>query len=125
MASRSLADLNDATRMRAELFLNKCQAEGIEVLIYCTYRSDAEQDQLYAQGRTLPGKIVTNAKAGQSEHNKRRAFDCVPMLSGKPQWGDVATYRRMGEIGESVGLEWAGRWTGKLRETAHFQFRGE
>lgn len=39
------------------------------------YRSGARQDQLYAQGRTRPGEIVTNAKAGQSAHNYGLAVD--------------------------------------------------
>lgn len=123
--SRSLDDLNPQTKQRAESFVEACKSAGIDVLIYCTYRSSAEQDALYAIGRTKPGKIVTNAKGGQSEHNKRRAFDCVPMLHGKPQWSDHKAYAQMGAIGESLGLEWAGRWTGSLRETAHFQYRGD
>lgn len=121
MASRSLSDLNDSTRNKAELFMNACKSAGIDVLIYCTYRSPEEQDELYAQGRSKPGDIVTNARGGQSKHNTREAFDCVPMLNGKPQWSDKASYLKMGVIGESVGLSWAGRWSGKLKETAHFQ----
>lgn len=127
MASRSIDDLTPECRAKAVKFLDICGVAGIDVLIYCTLRSNEEQDRLYAQGRTVPGDIVTNARAGQSLHNpqpgqnKSRAFDCVPMLGGKPQWGNKAAYLKMGAIGESVGLTWAGRWTGKLRETAHFQ----
>ncbi|WP_177225954.1 M15 family metallopeptidase, partial [Arsenicibacter rosenii] len=39
-----------------------------------THRPDAEQDQLYAQGRTMPGPVVTDAKAGQSPHNFKPAL---------------------------------------------------
>lgn len=121
MASRSIDDLTPRMREMAVKFLDGCLAAGIDVLIYCTYRSPEEQDELYAHGRTKPGPIVTNARAGQSKHNSRQAFDCVPLNAGKPQWGDAATYLKMGLIGEAVGLTWAGRWTGRLRETAHFQ----
>nr|WP_295770097.1 M15 family metallopeptidase [Rhodoferax sp.] len=38
-------------------------------------RSCAEQDALYAQGRTAPGNKVTNAKSGDSNHNFGIAFD--------------------------------------------------
>ena len=127
MASRSIDDLTPSCREKAVKFLDGCAQAGIDVLIYCTLRSNEEQDALYAIGRTQPGSIKTNARAGQSLHNpasginKSRAFDCVPLLNGKLQWNDKDTYLRMGLIGESVGLSWAGRWTGRLRETAHFQ----
>jgi len=124
MASRDLKDLEQAVRIKAEKFIVACEREGLDILIYCTYRSGAEQDELYEQGRTTPGAIVTNARAGESFHNWRCAFDFVPMLAGKPQWGNKALYLKAGIIAESVGLEWAGRWTGKLKETAHCQFSG-
>ena len=68
----------------------------------------------------LNRSVVTNARMSLS--TARCAFDFVPMVAGKPQWADAALYRKVGVIAESVGLEWAGRWTGSLRETAHCQF---
>lgn len=124
MSSRSLLDLVPPVRDRAHKFLAECHAAGIDVLIYCTYRSPAEQDELYKIGRTLPGKIITNARGGQSWHNFHAAFDFVPMINGKPQWGSKSLYTRCGTIAESLDLEWAGRWTGSLKETAHCQYRG-
>lgn len=124
MASRSLDDLLPPVREKAVAFRDGCAAVGIDVLIYCTHRSDEEQDALYALGRTKPGRIVTNARAGESAHNIRCAFDFVPMVGGKPQWSDEALYRRCGAVAESVGLEWSGRWSGKLKETAHCQYLG-
>lgn len=124
MASRSLADLEPQTRQRAERFLAACAEAGLDILIYCTWRSHAEQDELYCCGRSKPGAIVTNARGGQSWHNWRRAFDFVPLNAGKPAWNDRGAYAKAGAIAESVGLEWAGRWQGKLRETAHCQYRG-
>ena len=50
-------------------FLHKTKNEGLIGGIFCGLRTYAESDALYAQGRTKPGKIVTNAKAGQSYHN--------------------------------------------------------
>ncbi len=124
MSSRSLLDLVPPVRDRANKFLADCHTAGIDVLIYCTYRSPAEQDELYKIGRTLPGKIITNARGGQSWHNFRAAFDFVPMINGKPQWGSKSLYTRCGAIAESLDLEWAGRWTGSMKETAHCQYRG-
>ncbi len=124
MASRSLDDLLPPVKAKALAFVAKCQSNGIDVLIYCTHRDGEEQDALYALGRTKPGKIVTNARAGESWHNWNCAFDFVPLVGGKPAWNDAKLYTRCGAIAESVGLEWAGRWTGKLKETAHCQYTG-
>ena len=124
MASRSLEDLLPVVRVKALRFEAACQAEGLDILIYCTHRTGAEQDELYEQGRTKPGKIVTNARAGESLHNWRCAFDFVPMVAGKPQWSDKALYLKAGIIAENCGLVWSGRWQGKLREAAHCQYTG-
>lgn len=121
--SRNLDDLRVPVRKRAQAFIDACKAAGIDVLITSTYRDDESQAELYAQGRTKPGRIVTSAKAGQSFHNYRCAFDFVPMVAGKPRWDDLALFKRCGEIGESVGLSWAGRWT-RFPEMAHLQYTG-
>lgn len=124
MASRKLTDLQSPVAHRAQSFLDLCEKRGLEVLIYCTLRTEREQDELYKIGRSLPGKIVTNARGGESWHNLGCAFDFVPMLKGKPQWENKHLYAECGAIAESVGLEWSGRWSGKLKETAHCQYRG-
>lgn len=129
MPSRDIKDLSQKMQTLAAAHLAACAAQGIDLLIYCTYRSPAEQDAAYACGRTVSGAIITNCRGGQSKHNHTTlagkpasdAYDCVPLLHGKPQWADRALYERVGKLGESIGLTWAGRWTGKLRETAHFE----
>jgi len=120
--SRKLEDLHPVVKKMVEKFIEECDRAGVDVLIYSTYRDAASQDALFAQGRTKPGKIVTNARAGQSFHNWRVAFDFVPIVAGKARWDDKEAYAKCGNIAESIGLQWAGRWTGKLRETAHCQF---
>jgi peptidoglycan L-alanyl-D-glutamate endopeptidase CwlK len=141
MSSRRLTDLDHDVYLLAERALLAWEARKLNVLIYCTYRSEEEQAALYAQGRAslnIVNKMrkdcglysisekensrkVTNAKAGQSMHNKRRAFDCVPLIAGKPQWSkSSAIWQEVGAIGESVGLEWAGRWR-TFCEYPHFQ----
>lgn len=126
--SRDLNELHPVVKSKAESLLKLAKQQNIDLIITSTYRDDESQAALYAQGRTKPGLIVTNAKPGQSWHNWRCALDVVPIRNGKPVWGttglDGDLWRKVGEIGESVGLEWAGRWTGKLREMAHFQYTG-
>ena len=121
--SRSLIDLNPKVAAMCSEFINRCKAAGIEVLITSTYRDEESQNALYAQGRTMPGKKVTNAKAGQSFHNWKVAFDFVPILNGKAMWNDDALFEKCGVIAEGVGLEWAGRWK-TFKEYPHCQFTG-
>ena len=70
------------------------------------------------------GGTHTGADKSVSFHNYGVAFDCVPVVNGKAMWSDDNAYAKLGRIGEGLGLEWAGRWTGKLKEKAHFQFTG-
>lgn len=120
--SRKLTDLLPVVQAKAKAFLTAAKAEGIDVLITSTYRDNESQDELYAQGRTRPGKIVTSAKGGQSFHNYRVAFDFVPVIAGKAVWSDLALFRRLGKIGKSLGLEWGGDW--KFRDYPHLQYTG-
>lgn len=130
MASRSLDDLHPDLKPLCKWFLEQCEAQDIQPLITCTWRSNAEQEALYAQGRSHKGKIVTNARGGQSRHNfmidgkpASKAFDVVPIINGKPEWdASHPAWGHMGEIGESVGLSWAGRWV-KFREYPHFEMK--
>jgi peptidoglycan L-alanyl-D-glutamate endopeptidase CwlK len=119
--SRNLTDLNPKVAALASEFINRCKAKGIDILITSTYRDKESQDALYAQGRTAPGKKVTNAKGGQSFHNWKVAFDFVPLVNGKAMWSDTALFTQCGEIAEQVGLEWAGRWK-TFKELAHCQY---
>jgi len=72
MASRLITDLDPVLQPLAQEFLDRCEAVGIEVFLTQTYRSATEQDADYAQGRTVPGHIITNAKGGESPHNCTR-----------------------------------------------------
>ena len=121
--SRSLDDLLPLVKQRVEAFIEACKDEDIDLLVTSTYRDLESQRALFEQGRTLPGKIVTNAPAGQSFHNWRCAVDVVPIVNGKCVWDDEALWQKIGLIGEHRGLTWAGRWT-KFKETAHFQYTG-
>ena len=121
--SRKIEDLHPKVAPMCRDFIERCKNAGIDILITSTYRDNESQAELYAQGRTVPGKKVTNAKPGQSWHNWRVAFDFVPIVNGKAQWNDTNTFNRCGEIAESCGLEWAGRWK-SFKELAHCQFTG-
>ncbi len=141
ITSRKIDDLKTPAKIRAFKFLSEAKQRGIDVLVTCTLRDKEAQDAIFAEGRSReeldraglfhveprPGPIRTNAKGGESFHQYGVALDVVPLRAGKPVWGDVAAqdralWRELGEIGEACGLEWAGRWQGRLREMAHFQY---
>lgn len=122
ITSRSLDDLNKRVAQLAQQFVSACAHENIDIIITSTYRDKEAQDALFAKGRTKPGKIITNARGGESFHNHHVAFDFVPVRAGKACWDDVALFKHCGELAESVGLEWSGRWSGKFKELAHCQF---
>lgn len=122
--SRKLEDLLPQVRSRVEAFLKAADDAGIDLLVTSTYRDNASQDALYAQGRTAPGKVVTNAKAGQSYHNFRCAVDVVPLRNGKPVWDTKdPVWQTVGRLGKAAGLEWAGDWK-RFKEFPHFQYTG-
>jgi peptidoglycan L-alanyl-D-glutamate endopeptidase CwlK len=122
--SRSLDDLIPEAKTRVEKFLALCKDAGIDLLVTSTYRDNESQAALYAQGRTAPGKIVTDAREGDSFHNYRCAVDVVPLINGKPDWdGAHPVWQKVGELGQQAGLDWAGRWV-HMKELAHFQYTG-
>lgn len=105
-----------------QLFLDTCKKKGYNVIITSTVRTAEEQNALYAQGRTTPGNVVTNAKFGDSMHNWKVAIDFAPVdANGNIPWNNKALFAKIGEIGESCGFEWGGRWTSFL-DLPHLQY---
>lgn len=120
--SRSLDDLHPEIRVLADPFLADCKAAGLDLIVTCTLRSLFEQAALYAQGRTSPGGIVTNAKPGQSAHNFGLAIDVVPVVDGKLIWSaDNPVWQEIGNFGQARGLQWLGVPGSPFREMPHFQ----
>jgi peptidoglycan L-alanyl-D-glutamate endopeptidase CwlK len=96
--------------------------DGYTVEIISGSRTYAEQNELFAQGRTKPGKIVTHARGGQSNHNFRIAADLGIFKAGK-YLEESPLYNRAGAIGKRLGLEWGGDWSAAKADPPHFQIR--
>lgn len=97
--------------------------QGIYVLITQGYRSIQEQNELYAQGRTKPGKIVTNAKGGTSYHNYGLALDfALYTKDGKDAiWDDsLPEWKKVVTAFKKRGFEWGGDFR-SFKDTPHFQ----
>lgn len=116
-----LHKLKPALKRAALQLMEKSKSAGISIAITQGHRTIAEQDRLFAKGRSKPGKIVTNAKGGDSFHNYGAAFDFCIMKGNKPDWNDLAQYKKVGQVGLSLGLEWGGSWK-KFRDYTHFQY---
>lgn len=113
--------LHPKVKELAEKLIKEAKAQGLNMKIIDTYRSKERQDYLYEQGRTRPGQIVTNAKGSDmsSYHNWRLAFDCIQNVPGKEY--DDAFLKKLGKIGQSIGLEWGGGWS-SFKDSPHFQY---
>lgn len=97
------------------------EQRGAVVKIICGTRTYAEQDALFAQGRTKPGKIVTNASGGFSNHNFGIAWD-IGIFKDEKYLGESPLYKECGVISRQVaGVEWGGDW--KFLDEPHYQLK--
>ena len=130
--TRNLDALSVAMLAHCMEFEEQMRGAGIKFVRTCTYRSADEQDALYAQGRTAPGRIITWAKGGQSRHNDTQdghpasnAADYYPLVAGKlcgdKTDAELALWAKLGQIAVACGLEWGGNWKSGRRDLPHVQ----
>jgi len=127
MPSRDLKDLNakltKAYTLAKGIYANRYPNEP-QPFLTCTHRSNEEQTQLYALGRTVKGKIVTNAKAGQSKHNKlpSDAFDIAFIgIDKKLNW-NKKYFKMFADIVKEVDatIVWGGNFK-SIPDAPHFE----
>lgn len=114
-----ISRLHPELQKRAMAFLDAAKKDGWELRIVQSLRTFAEQDALYAQGRTKSGEVVTNARGGQSLHNFGLAADFAPVVEGKISWNEQH-YRLFGKWADVARLEWGGRWS-RFKDLPHVQ----
>ena len=117
--SRSLKDLRPDVRANAELLLQECERQGLRVLVTQTLRDDEYQAKLYAQGRTLPGQIVTNSKV-TTYHGAGLAFDICQNIKGH-EYSDLAFFANVAILAKHMGFSWGGDWK-SFPDRPHFQW---
>lgn len=140
--SRKIEDLTPEAQEKHAAFSNQMACAGIDFVTTQTKRTHDEQAAYYAQGRE--GLDAVNAKRKianmapitekenklvvthtmQSNHLTGEAFDIAIKVNGQIQWVS-ALYDAAGEIGESVGLVWGGRWAGKKKDKPHYELKRE
>jgi peptidoglycan L-alanyl-D-glutamate endopeptidase CwlK len=109
---------------RKAMIAAKALGGGLTVQILSGTRTYAEQDALYAQGRTKPGKVVTKARAGYSNHNFGIAFD-VGIFKGSTYYTGKNTaenkaYADLSKLIKPVGLDWGGDWQ-SIKDAPHYE----
>jgi peptidoglycan L-alanyl-D-glutamate endopeptidase CwlK len=125
-----LGNLHPVLLAGATELIRRSYARGIPILITQGMRTIAEQNALYAQGRTKKGAIVTNARGGSSYHNYGLAIDFALLLpDGKSvSWdmkrdgdGDkVADWQEVAQEAKKLGFEWGGDWS-SFKDYSHLQ----
>lgn len=120
-SEKNILTLDSKIQPLARSLVHKAASVGITIKVISGLRTYAEQDALYAQGRTKPGNIITNARAGYSNHNFGIAFD-IGIFEGNKYLEESPKYKTVGILGKDIGLEWGGSWKSIVDEP-HFQLR--
>ncbi len=120
--------LQNKAKKLIRLGKEKC---NLEINIYSGFRSFAAQEAIYAQGRTAPGKVISNARGGESFHNYGLGFDFAILKPGSKEieWNSRADvdndqkpdYEEIGKLGEDLGMEWGARFTNMKGDWGHLQ----
>ncbi len=114
--------LMPAAQRKAREFMKAVSAgtpPSVTIKIISGTRTYMEQNELYAQGRTKPGSIVTHAKGGASNHNFGVAWDIGIFKNGQ-YLPESLLYKQVATIGKPLGLEWGGDWK-NLQDEPHYQ----
>ncbi|CAH1212365.1 hypothetical protein PAECIP111893_03526 [Paenibacillus plantiphilus] len=129
-SAKRLTGLHPVVLAAADKLIERAFARGVSIIITQGLRTIEYQNELYAQGRTKPGPIVTNAKGGRSFHNYGVAIDFALLLpdgrscswdmtrdgNGNKQkdWIEVV------DEAKKLGFEWGGDWP-HFRDYPHLQ----
>ncbi|OME55108.1 M15 family metallopeptidase [Paenibacillus odorifer] len=129
-SSKRLVGLHPFVLAAATVLIERCYVRGVPIVITQGLRTIAEQDALYAQGRTKPGSIVTNAKGGYSYHNFGLAVDFALLLpnGSSVSWdmnrdyneNNIKDWIEVVEEAKKLGFDWGGDWT-SFKDYPHFQ----
>ena len=122
VTNRRIKTLHPKLQRLATYFINEVEIRhGIKLRVTQATRTIAQQNALYAQGRTKPGKRVTDARGGKSYHNYALAIDVVEIKNGKAIWdNNDNNWKLIGKVGISLGFTWGGTWK-KDPDRPHFQ----
>lgn len=121
-SAKVIASLDPSIQAAATQFFQQAKAAGYNIVLAQGRRTIAEQDALYAQGRTASGQVVTKAKGGESSHNFGLSFDfAFANRLGQPTWPEDAPWAEVAAIGKRLGFEWGGDWV-SFKDRPHLEW---
>lgn len=119
--SRRLDDLHPLFKPKAIELLARCVEAGYMVMVVDTLRTPEEHAENLRKGVSWTTR---------SKHLDGFAIDIAPYEqyalheADKLNWNaNDPVWKKLGEIGESIGLVWGGRW--KQKDLGHFEMAKE
>ena len=120
--------LHEAMQHKVWQAYDELEMIGEDCLLVSGFRTKEEQDALYAQGRWMPGQIVTDMRGGSSFHNYGLAIDVVAVgplglemsQRTKLEWAAAGRYETYARIFQSCGFKWGFQMWGT--DKPHFQY---
>ncbi|MDQ0300170.1 peptidoglycan L-alanyl-D-glutamate endopeptidase CwlK [Salibacterium salarium] len=115
--------------MKEEL-VDRADSQDIQVVVTEGYRSEKKQNELYEEGRSKEGSVVTHAKGGESYHNYGLAIDfALEQNDGELTWDTEYDGNENGrsdwmetvDIAKNLGFEWGGDWN-HFEDPVHLQW---
>jgi hypothetical protein len=105
-------------RDKVQQLISICKAKGIQLAFVETYRTHSKQAEYKGMGRKY-----TRSGAGKSKHQYGFAVDVVPIVNDTACWHDKVLWKKVGVVGEQLGLRWGGRWRYPY-DPGHFEWTG-
>ena len=134
MIDKNITSLTPAAQQACRAFLAACKAQGVNLIITETKRSQDRQNQLFGQGRTRTecaarGISPSYAKPEEkkvtwtlnSNHKSGQAWDIAVLKDGAIDWGYTAGFWKAGAIAKSLGITWGGDWV--KPDMPHFEYK--
>ncbi len=119
--SRDISLLRQDVAANCRLWLERCRAAGLSVLVTSTVRDREYQEFLYARGRTRPGSIVTNGKVPTFHSDTAGlAWDFCQNIKGQ-EYSDPAFFRTAAGLAKEMGFSWGGDWR-SFPDSPHIQW---
>jgi hypothetical protein len=105
-------------RDKVQQLITICRSKGIELAFVETYRTHAKQNEYKGMG-----KKYTRSGGGKSKHQYGLAVDVVPVIGDSAVWHNPVLWKKVGTVGERLGLRWGGRWR-RPYDPGHFEWTG-
>lgn len=135
---RKLDGVHPDLRRKVEQIVAAFAALGYDLRVTDGVRTVAEQQALFAQGRTTPGpdvsparplgRTVTNADGVTKKSNHQphddgvgHAVDCTFWIDGSPSWAPDLPWTLYGAMAQLLGLKWGGNWQSQKGDLPHIE----